>query len=178
MEVERMPKEGVARMSKQYRAANNKKWKELKDFCVETGTAGFPITVTGDTALHIAALHSGSVKLVRKLLKITPIGVTNNRGDTVLHEAAVVGNIEMAELLLDKDEDLIDVKNKRGETPLFRAAASGQTEMVELLAGRAMERGTMKNHIRRGGSSILHIAVLSRYFGRLSVPSLSFKAEQ
>ncbi|XP_059438839.1 uncharacterized protein LOC132171523 [Corylus avellana] len=164
MEVERMSKKVVARMSEQYQAANEKNWEKLKDFCSETGTAAFPITVTGDTALHIAVLHSGSVKLVRKLLEITDIRVTNNRGDTVLHEAAGVGNIEMAELFLDRDEDLIDIKNKRDETPLFRAAAFGKTEMVDFLAERAMDHGTMKNHIRRGGSSILHIAVLSRYF--------------
>jgi hypothetical protein len=159
---------GVARMSEHYKAAMAKDWKKLEEICLETGTAGFPITVARDTAVHIA-VHSGRVDLVRKLQEEiipTEIRVTNNRGDTVLHEAAAVGNVPMAEFLLGHDKDLL-VKNKRGETPLFRAAASDQIKMVSFLAGKAMERGTMKNHIRKGATSIIHIAVCSRYFGRL-----------
>ncbi|XP_024023196.1 ankyrin repeat-containing protein ITN1 [Morus notabilis] len=169
-------------MTEPYGAALNKDWNALKNFYElhkEFVTAS--LTVTGDTALHIA-VHSGNTQLVRSLLnqilgddkgnesplfhsfieELAPLRRKNEYGDTALHEAASRGHLEIVKLLLDRDEELLKVKNNRGETPLFRAAAFGQTKVVRFLASRVDD---MRTHRRRDDStSILHIAVLGRYF--------------
>lgn len=170
----------VERMTEPYRAAMKKEWNAMKKFYDENKeyvTAS--LTVSGDTALHIA-VHSGDAELVKSLLneilfggkddpflrELAPLRRKNEYGNTALHEAASGGHLEMVKLLLNCDEKLLEVKNNSGETPLFRAAAFGQTKVVRFLTLKVEDMGT---HRRRDDStSILHVAVLGKYFGNVN----------
>ncbi|KAE7995335.1 hypothetical protein FH972_000144 [Carpinus fangiana] len=156
----------VVRTAKVYEAAIKKDWEALKKYCEEDNAImNFPImTGARSTVLHIA-VYSKKVSLVRYLLHLAPSALcelVNERGDTVLHEAAGVGNVEMAKELIGSDKELLKSTNKRGETPLFRAAAFNQTEMVKFLASAAVDKTTHRT--RTDGTSILHITVLSKFF--------------
>ncbi|CAK7351549.1 unnamed protein product [Dovyalis caffra] len=157
-------------------------WKSLKRFYKQDPeVAGFPLTVTKDTVLHIA-VHSNDPKLLKYLLDIAlpfTYKVTDVYGNNALHEAAATGNVEMAKILLNFDREhnssttdgqqnessvneLLEIKNNRGETALFRAAAFGRTKMVRFLCSKIKNKAA---HRRRDDStSILHIAVLGKYF--------------
>jgi ankyrin repeat protein len=155
----------VRRSAEAYEAAIKNDWDKLKKLCEDDSSiTSFPMTLAGNTALHIA-VYSGDVEWVKALLKLAPVPGPNDRGDTVLHEAAAVGNVEMARvLLIEYGTELLESKNKRGETPLFRAAAFKQAKMVRFLASKAKDMTIHRT--RNDGTSILHMTVLNKNFGK------------
>ncbi|XP_046554206.1 putative ankyrin repeat protein RF_0381, partial [Haliotis rubra] len=92
-------------------------------------------TVTGDTALHIAAERE-SAECVDMLLKAgADVTVQNNTGDTPLHRAAGWGSSECVDVLLKAGAD-VNVQDNTGVTPLHGAAeptGRGSTECVDVL---------------------------------------------
>ena len=61
-----------------------------------------------------------------------PINARNKDGMTPLHAAALAGQKEAAELLIDKGAD-VNAKNEEGVTPLQMASQKGHQSIVELL---------------------------------------------
>lgn len=59
-------------------------------------------------------------------------------------------------------DELLQIMNNRGETALFRAAAFGRTKMVRFLCSKIKNRDVHRR--RHDSTSILHIAVLGKYF--------------
>ncbi|KAJ0017059.1 hypothetical protein Pint_11857 [Pistacia integerrima] len=61
--------------------------------------------------------------------------VENAEGNTVLSVAAIVGNVQGANMILMKEElvHLVGVRNKSGWIPLIEAAQHGQKEMIKYL---------------------------------------------
>lgn len=166
----------VARMTKPYRAVLKEEWEAMGRYFEEHNEALYShMTVSKDTALHIA-VYSGDVKLLDTLLSIEPTvelaphELKNDSGNTPLHVAAAVGNVEMACLLINKDKTLLETANSNGETPLFTAAAYGRIKMVEFLAPKVEDK---KRHRKRGEVSILHVAVIGKHFGRLCLSFIS-----
>ncbi|RZC93687.1 hypothetical protein C5167_016315 [Papaver somniferum] len=137
-------------------------------------------SLSGDTILHICALCRRT-DIMKQLLSIMPaakrlLSVTNRKGNTVLHEAARTGIVEMAKLILKKeinggDQVLISVRNLNGETPIYWAAMYGHRDMLLFLNATAssieMIRSTSTSMAddplitRTDGSTILHAAVLA-----------------
>ncbi|KAH7545260.1 hypothetical protein FEM48_Zijuj01G0074800 [Ziziphus jujuba var. spinosa] len=171
-------------MTRPYRAAMEGKLGEVKIFYQKyPERLQAPLTVNGDTAIHIAVFIR-DMKLLKSLLQILksqseesppfPIlgdkeeeeslfQVKNLHGQTALHLAAADGNLEALNLLLCKDEKLLNIRNDRGETPLFVAASYGKTEAVKYLYRRIKE--DKKPHVeRKDKTSILHVAILGEYF--------------
>ncbi|KAD4177968.1 hypothetical protein E3N88_26559 [Mikania micrantha] len=75
--------------------------------------------------LHKAVVSKCNDK-VRAILSYIddPEGLTvikNDKGSTVLHIAAIVDNKDAAELLLKKNDKLLDIKDNQGKTPLHMA---------------------------------------------------------
>ncbi|KAJ6416359.1 hypothetical protein OIU84_002248 [Salix udensis] len=117
-----------------------------------------PVTLSADTALHIA-VYSKQAEPLQSLLGIVErikhflpdidspapeeeylstdqmkfLKRKNEFGNTALHEATICGNYEAVRLLVDQCADLLNEKNKYGETPLFTAAAFAEAEIVEFL---------------------------------------------
>lgn len=153
-----------------YRAIMEKNLEAVKGYYMKNENVGHPLTDTGDTALHFA-VYTGNEELFSFLLDLAPFlsDIRNELGNTALHEAAAAGNVKMAEHLLRFGESQLDVKNNSGETPLFMAAAFGKTDMVRFLIVEAGKSNPIKeNHCTRNDSkSVLEIAILGNYIGRL-----------
>ncbi|CAB4261472.1 unnamed protein product [Prunus armeniaca] len=85
------------------------------------------ITKIGDTALHIAA-SDGETEIVLHLLRIIGndasriLQIKNKKGNTPLHLAAEVGDVETCHAMATKDRKLVSSRNDKNETPLFLAA--------------------------------------------------------
>lgn len=160
----------VARVvTEPYRAALKGDWQGMKRFYERNKeAAAFPLTVTNDTLLHVA-IYSRSKNPLQELLQIVPDAFSkpNDMQNTPLHEAAAIGNIEAAEILVCCSAKQLDVKNALGETPLFRAAAFGMTDMVKYLTSEVWRvQGDMQiQRIRNDETSLLHIAIIGLHFG-------------
>ena len=66
---------------------------------------------------------------------------THHNGWSALHEAALGGNVQVAELLLDHgwDMEARDMRTLTGDRPLHSAAEEGHIEVIQLLAARGAE---------------------------------------
>ncbi|KAL5578746.1 hypothetical protein UlMin_011188 [Ulmus minor] len=127
-----------------YRAALNGDCEAAKRLYESNrGEAVKPFTVTNDNVLHIA-VYSGSRSFVEELLEIVPdecVGKVNDKLNTSLHEAGVIGNVEVARVLVRRSVAELDARNVLGETPLFGSAIFGVTEMVKYLASELGRTG-------------------------------------
>ncbi|KAK3038015.1 hypothetical protein RJ639_029966 [Escallonia herrerae] len=94
--------------------------------------------VTGfkETALMVAVRAKKRNAFVKKLLEkmlLPDVALTEMTGSTALHIAAVVGNIEAARLLVEKDPKLPKVRDGYKTLPIHRAADYGRRELVRYL---------------------------------------------
>ena len=140
-----------------YRAAMSGNWKSmLPHYRERVLHVPFPVTLSEDTALHLA-VYSNQEQPLKDLLEIVndmeflvpeteslqnPLSILpeieflkrkNKFGNTVLHEATIYGNYEAVKLLIDSCDDLLKETNNYGETPLFTAAGFAEAEIVEFL---------------------------------------------
>ncbi|XP_072956497.1 protein ACCELERATED CELL DEATH 6-like [Typha angustifolia] len=87
--------------------------------------------------------------------------VTRKR-NTVLHIAAGLGHIGLAEVVCSKDASLLLSENLRSETPLFCAAREGHHDMVSLIIRLAQEYGIGRDEVLgkkdNRGNTALHEA--------------------
>ncbi len=80
--------------------------------------------------------------------------VRNQWGATLLHLAALNGNVPMVRLLLDYGADP-NARQSQGATPLHLAAHEGHLEVVRLL----LERGADPTIRHKGGETPLQVAL-------------------
>lgn len=100
------------------------------------------------------------------------IRTRNWRGDTVLHEAARFGKVNVVEIILDREKELVLEPNALGEAPLYSAAANGEEKVFNLLK---VETAHEEEVLRRDdGCTILHAAILGEHYGTIFFPLLSF----
>ncbi|XP_060674596.1 uncharacterized protein LOC125418827 isoform X2 [Ziziphus jujuba] len=152
-----------------YQAALEGDWERMKRFYEENREAvSHPLTVTNDTAFHIA-VYSGTKSPLEELIQIVPnppIAKADDKKNTPLHEAGAIGNIETAQVLMRCSPEQLEARNALGETPMFRAAAFGMTEMVKYLAFEVRSRQCDMEiqRIRDDETSILHSAIHGQHF--------------
>ena len=79
-----------------------------------------------------------------------------------LHEAALLGNMEVVRQYIDSGADLNEKDPAGGGNPLHTAASFGQTEVVLAL----LNAGIDVNYINNEGSTPLHTAA---FFGRIEI---------
>ena len=85
------------------------------------------------TPMTIAAEH-GDFRIMKALIDAGgDIESANREGQTLLMAVARTGNIETAELLLERDADVSARENWGGQTALMWASSQQQPEMVKLL---------------------------------------------
>jgi cytohesin len=95
---------------------------------------------------------------------LSSVRLLGSRGQTLLHDAAMVGNAELAVVLIRAGADP-DAKEHEGHTPLYRAS-TGEVARVLLTAGAAADvpsgptRGTPLHQAARRGSSSVAAALL------------------
>lgn len=88
---------------------------------------------------------------VRRILSNNPDIPLFTKGESMLHQAAVAGHTEVAQLLIDFKAPL-NHRNKDGQTPAHVAADAGYAELVETLwrAGADLEQ-----HAADGSTPVL-----------------------
>ncbi|KAI9161925.1 hypothetical protein LWI28_022055 [Acer negundo] len=182
-------------IKKPYQAVLDEKWEDMGKYYSDIsedpmglGSLLCPISVDRDTAFHLAVYSGGKQPLARLLelvekegtdgiLGLDEVFMENIYGNTVLHEAAISGNLEAVQILVSKLKKLLKDTNEFEETPLFRAAAFGKTKVVKYLASQPdqvvekLNTDNGKKHLenihrqRKDGASILHAAVQGEHFG-------------
>ncbi|XP_041020514.1 ankyrin repeat-containing protein ITN1-like [Juglans microcarpa x Juglans regia] len=148
------------------------RWGEVVDICTENPwslVAG--ITRLEDTLLHLA-VSGGQEETVRKLTYIISeqpnhemlLRVKNERGNTALHIAALMGNEAMCKCIASVDSSLIGQRNYEGETPLFTAVLFGKIQAFQSLYDLCpfYERYSYSRNTR--GDTILHCAISGDHF--------------
>jgi len=100
-----------------------------------------PLTMDGDTALHIA-VRMEKIKFVVKLVKRTSkkdIEIRRTDGNTAFSLAAISGNVKIARILCEKNPELVWIKGHQEQLPIQLASSAGQLHMVEFLFQRIQE---------------------------------------
>jgi len=87
-----------------------------------------------NSTLFLTACANGDLDECKRLLenKLVDIDTTTCDSLTGLHEAAIVGNEQLAEYLIENGAN-INCRDNEGWTPLHAAASLGQTGVVQLL---------------------------------------------
>lgn len=79
----------------------------------------------------------GHVGIVKQLLNCNAdVDMASSLGYTPLHAAALIGNKEIATLLLDRGCTTINSVDSQGFTPLAFAVREGHEELIELFLSR------------------------------------------
>ncbi|MDP8228492.1 MAG: ankyrin repeat domain-containing protein [Candidatus Electryoneaceae bacterium] len=96
---------------------------------------------------------SGSIEELAQLLKSNPslINATNEIGDTPLHAACDLGNIEKVKLLILKGAD-VNIVNNWGNTPYQKALLS-RNDRLGAMGGKYDHTGVMQLLIEAGANS-------------------------
>lgn len=91
-----------------------------------------PIAKGGETALHIAAAAKNThfVKQVVALMTTDDLALRNNAENTALCLAATSGVVEIAKVMVGKNNELPNVRGSQKMTPLHMAILLGQKKMV------------------------------------------------
>ncbi|KAD4177946.1 hypothetical protein E3N88_26537 [Mikania micrantha] len=94
------------------------------------------INSDGNSIFHVA-VAIGRNNLIKKILSDIDAGdlteIKNKKGSTVLHIAAIVGNSYAADLLLNKNINLLHIKDNFGKKPLLKAYENMRLETAYLL---------------------------------------------
>ncbi|XP_042752314.1 uncharacterized protein LOC128127077 isoform X2 [Lactuca sativa] len=101
----------------------------------------------GNTALHIAVGNVTDQEFLRKLLGVTPentqlSNVQNSDGSTLLHVAAMVGDVIVAEMLVAREAALLftkDKKHREWNTDVL-SGISGDELLVILISSKQFEK--------------------------------------
>ncbi|ERN09307.1 hypothetical protein AMTR_s00149p00086010 [Amborella trichopoda] len=150
--------------SKMYRAANKGNWRMIKKAIKEEPSyQSAPMSPSGATILHLVAQFRQEKTLVNILELMTADAMSSRtaQGNTVLHEVAIVGSMEMAaKAVCRKKHRLVTVCNHFGETPVFLAASYGRKDVFWYPAMEA-EMSCQGNY----GATILRAAMVGEFYG-------------
>ncbi|KAK7332227.1 hypothetical protein VNO80_28976 [Phaseolus coccineus] len=145
----------------------------LEAYNENPGALEAKITKAEDTVLHLA-VYLGQTRFVRKVLDgineevcLNVLHMQNSKGNTTLHLAAEVGNVDMCYNMAKRDSTLICGRNFEGETPIFLAALHGKREAFLCLHGLKQNHEDEDDSLVRksNGDTILHSTISSEYFG-------------
>ena len=126
------------------------------------------------TALHIA-IFNGRMKIVELLLekmKEEDLKITDIDGYTVLGTCALVGNIEMAKLIIVKSRTLLSIENGNSENrkviPVVLALAlnSNGIKIARYLYSKTPPEDLMPPGKIISGATLINRAIYSKAFGK------------
>ncbi|XP_073226179.1 uncharacterized protein [Cicer arietinum] len=129
------------------------------------------ITKAEDTLLHISVYVSQTCFVTTLLDNISQnmsrniLRLQNSKGNTPLHVAAELGNVDICNNIVKRDHTLISCRNLEGETPLFLAAVHGKRDAFFCLHGRQQNKDDDSLSRKNNGDTILHSTISSEYFG-------------
>lgn len=137
--------------------------------CMNFDSYADRITANMDTALHVAVGTGRTNNMVKYLLtKMSrqQAVIGNNDGNTALSVAAIVGNVEAAQMLVKKYGDLCGLGNHCGWIPLILAARHAHKDMVITLlnATKAARVPPEKYAVGQSGAFYVSLLILSGFY--------------
>ncbi|XP_028052296.1 uncharacterized protein LOC114256815 isoform X3 [Camellia sinensis] len=108
----------------------------------------------------VAIMSGQKIEFVKKLMQCGWLDLTtvNKEGNTALHEAAIVGHLKAAELLVGKVPSLLDSRNSDGYVPLHLAAANGQREILCYFLKQGVGLSELELDM------LMHLEITARFF--------------
>ncbi|XP_059634704.1 uncharacterized protein LOC132277027 isoform X2 [Cornus florida] len=151
-----------------HKAALRGDWEDARRFFDQDPDAvTAKITRTSETVLHIAVGTTKAIHFVEKLLELIPreavTSLRNEMGDTALHYAATLGNVEAAKLLVAHNPDLTNTWNG-SLLPLHVAAGYAHREMVSYLL--TVTRDDMEPNLfaDESGAKLLNLVIVAEFY--------------
>ncbi|XP_045789145.1 uncharacterized protein LOC123884164 isoform X2 [Trifolium pratense] len=125
-----------------HKAALKGDWKEGRKIIEQDPELLYSAITSGwGTVLHIAA-GSNHVHFVDELVKLMDgdaLELQDNKGNTAFCFAAAGGNVQIAEIMYEKNALLPSIRGGVGVTPLYLAALQGKSEMALYLFTKSRE---------------------------------------
>ncbi|CAN1334509.1 Ankyrin repeat-containing protein At5g02620 [Linum perenne] len=158
------------------------RWKEILG--VDAFNLSEKITQSEDTALHIAVMNGKTDVVIRlvenmKGMASSILKTKNVKGNTCLHLAASIGDVDMCHCIASRDWTLITEVNNDGETPLFLASLNGKKGAFFTL--RSLAEGKLDDKYklcrRFDGNTILHSAIYGEHYGEEKEESIKTMRE-
>ena len=137
---------------------------------IKHGAAVNAKTRLGVTPLHLAAMAFRNRPEIVNILLDSNANITSGEGSksgTPLHSAVYVGDVGVAEILLQKGA-MADAKNRWGFTALHKAVVNNSTDIVKLL----LRYKTNVNESTRKEGTAMHLAAK---YGRADILQLLIK---
>lgn len=104
---------------------------------------------------HIDFIRTGNLNALKKLENAGDVSLDRDEnGDTLLHHAAKLNRVAVANYLLQFPSYEVDARNYDGETPLIIAAKYG----CILTAHELLRNGAHIDELNKEGNSALHVA--------------------
>ncbi|KAA8525162.1 hypothetical protein F0562_006974 [Nyssa sinensis] len=121
-----------------HRAALQGDWEAAKEIIKEDrDLVKALITESKETALHIAAIaeHVFFVEKLVEMMNKDELGIQNKMGNTALSFAAATGNLQIAKLMVEKNDRLPLIRGPEAKPPIYYAALTGHNDMTDYLFG-------------------------------------------
>jgi hypothetical protein len=118
-----------------YKLALEGNWPEAKGMILkEEKLKNYAIAKGWTTVLHVAA-GANQIQFVEELLKILDtegkdVALQDFNGNTAFCIAAAAGNIEIVDLMLERNQHLPGIRGGNGYTPIHFAAMQGRYKMT------------------------------------------------
>lgn len=152
-----------------YKAALRGQLKKVRDFIDHDPEAlTKKITSALETALHIAVGTGKEIIFVENLVRrMSPeeLALTDQNGETALAVAAMVGNIEAAQLLVNRNSDLPNIASESG-FPIHRAAQYGHKAVVQYLLLVTRSDIEPNPFSDESGVKLLVLLIIAEFFGK------------
>ncbi|XP_062578831.1 serine/threonine-protein phosphatase 6 regulatory ankyrin repeat subunit B-like [Saccostrea cucullata] len=128
---------------------------EIVSFLLDKGLDTNALSNDGQSILHRACLK-GKFEICGYLVKNHPhlLNIRDNSSNSVLHDAARGGNVQIVELLIEKKMNIFS-RQEDGETILHQCCRSGKIEMCEYLVNQFSELIKIRDN---RGWTVLHSA--------------------
>ncbi|XP_076061664.1 death-associated protein kinase 1-like isoform X2 [Oratosquilla oratoria] len=104
----------------------------------------------------VAAVEEGNLAGLEKLFSVAQnidVNMANKHGESVVHLAAGLGEMDALELLVKKGGS-VDAMDAQGDTPLHWASRQGHANIIGFL----IQQGAQINSQNKNGESCLHVA--------------------
>lgn len=152
---------------KLYAYALQNMWNEASSIYDQyPGMIRIPLTVGGDTALHVAVTkrNTNFVKNLVTSEHMTPLDleIRNADGNTAFGMAVITGNNDVLETMMEKNENLPVIPGQDGMLPVHLAALFGYHKIAQDLSSKMLHQNLDFNHIQR----LFFMAINSSLYGK------------
>ncbi|KAG8367157.1 hypothetical protein BUALT_Bualt16G0043400 [Buddleja alternifolia] len=148
-----------------YRAALRADWHMAERVLMkDKDAAKARINTSFETALHIAVMAKNANNFVSKLVDFMPnasLAYEDHLGNTALHATATAGNIEIGNILINRNPDLLYIANRENRYPVHEAAQSAKRHVLVYFLSVTKEPAPYKGEV---GLDLLISIIIADFF--------------